>query len=155
LPEPERPMTTTSSPDRISQETPASARMVRPSSAYSCSTFRQVISMGLGPGAAGQQPLKFEIKPIGSRPAAELKADSRMLQVVKAVDAQLGNSSRMQRASTDANVPMSMGLEALTIGAGGQGGGAHTLHEWYDPTNRDLGFKRIVMTMMTLAGGAE
>ena len=107
------------------------------------------------PGAAGQQPLKFEIKPIGSRPAAELKPDSRMLQVVKAVDAQLGNSSRMQRASTDANVPISLGLEALTIGAGGQGGGAHTLHEWYDPTNRDLGFKRIVLTMMTLAGGAE
>ncbi|HSE47704.1 MAG TPA: M20/M25/M40 family metallo-hydrolase [Terriglobales bacterium] len=107
------------------------------------------------PGAPGQQPLKFDIKPIGSRPAAELKPDSRMLQVVKAVDAQLGNSSRMQRASTDANVPMSMGLEALTIGAGGQGGGAHTLHEWYDPTNRDLGFKRIVLTMMTLAGGAE
>lgn len=107
------------------------------------------------PAAAGQQPLKFEIKPIGSRPAAELKPDSRMLQVVKAVDGQLGNNSRMQRASTDANVPMSLGLEALTIGAGGQGGGAHTLHEWYDPTNRDLGFKRIVLTMMTLAGGAE
>jgi acetylornithine deacetylase/succinyl-diaminopimelate desuccinylase-like protein len=107
------------------------------------------------PGAAGQQPLKFEIKPIGSRPAAELRQDSRMLQVVRAVDGQLGNNARMQRASTDANVPMSMGLEALTIGAGGQGGGAHTLHEWYDPTNRDLGFKRIVLTMMTLAGGAE
>jgi acetylornithine deacetylase/succinyl-diaminopimelate desuccinylase-like protein len=101
---------------------------------------------------SGQAALTCEIKAIGSRPAAELKADARMLQVVRAVDAQLGNTARMQRASTDANIPLSLGLEAIAIGAGGAGGGAHTLHEWYDPTNRDLGFKRMVLTLMTLAG---
>ncbi|MBI2677762.1 MAG: M20/M25/M40 family metallo-hydrolase [Candidatus Koribacter versatilis] len=101
---------------------------------------------------AGQAALSYDIKGIGSRPAAELKDDARMLQVIRAVDAQLGNTARMQRASTDANIPLSLGMEAIAIGAGGAGGGAHTLHEWYDPTNRDLGFKRIVMTVMTLAG---
>jgi tripeptide aminopeptidase len=104
------------------------------------------------PAQAGQGALKAEIKPIGSRPAAELKTDARMLQVIRAVDAQLGNTARMQRASTDANIPLALGMEAIAIGAGGAGGGAHTLHEWYDPTNRDLGFKRIVLTVMTLAG---
>jgi tripeptide aminopeptidase len=99
--------------------------------------------------------LSHEIKGIGSRPAAELKEDARMLQVIRAVDAQLGNTARMQRASTDANIPLSLGMEAIAIGAGGAGGGAHTLHEWYDPTNRDLGFKRIVLAVMTLAEGSE
>ncbi|MDP9268520.1 MAG: M20/M25/M40 family metallo-hydrolase [Acidobacteriota bacterium] len=104
------------------------------------------------PAQAGQAALSYEIKAIGSRPAAELKEDARMLQVIRAVDAQLGNTARMQRASTDANIPLALGMEALAIGAGGAGGGAHTLHEWYDTTNRDLGLKRIVLTVMTLAG---
>jgi len=104
------------------------------------------------PAGAGQATLKIEIKGIGSRPAADLKEDARILQVIRAVDAQLGNTARMQRASTDANIPLSLGMEAIAIGAGGAGGGAHTLHEWYDPTNRDLGFKRILLTVMTLAG---
>ena len=47
--------------------------------------------------------------------------------------------ARIQRASTDANVPLSLGREAIAIGAGGTGGGAHTIHEWYDPSGRDLG----------------
>ncbi len=107
------------------------------------------------PASAGHAPLSYEIKPIGNRPAAELRPDARMLQVVRAVDQQLGNSARLQRASTDANIPLSLGMEAITLGAGGAGGGAHTLHEWYDPTNRDLGFKRLVLTIMTLAGATE
>jgi tripeptide aminopeptidase len=107
------------------------------------------------PASAGQQPLSYEMKAIGNRPAAELKPDARMLQVIRAVDAQLGNTARIQRASTDANIPLALGMEAIAIGAGGSGGGAHTLHEWYDPTNRDLGFKRIVLTLMTLAGASE
>jgi acetylornithine deacetylase/succinyl-diaminopimelate desuccinylase-like protein len=107
------------------------------------------------PMSAGQAPLSYEIKPIGNRPTTELRPDARMLQVVRAVDAQLGNVARLQRASTDANIPLSLGMEAITLGAGGTGGGAHTLHEWYDPTNRDLGFKRLVLTLMTLAGASE
>jgi acetylornithine deacetylase/succinyl-diaminopimelate desuccinylase-like protein len=120
--------------------------------------LREAVSAAVSetrPLGAGQQPLQYEIKLIGNRPAADLKPDARMLQVIRAVDAQLGNVARMQRASTDANIPLSLGMEAITIGAGGAGGGAHTLHEWYDPTNRDLGFKRIVLTLMTLAGASE
>jgi tripeptide aminopeptidase len=98
--------------------------------------------------------LSYEMKLIGNRPAAELKPNARLLAVVQAVDQQLGNSSRLQRASTDANIPLSQGREAVAIGAGGSGGGAHTLHEWYDPTNRELGLKRIMLTTMAIAGAA-
>ena len=102
----------------------------------------------------GQPVLSYEMKLIGNRPAAELKPNSRLLAVIQAVDQQLGNTARLQRASTDANIPLSMGKEAVAIGAGGSGGGAHTLHEWFDSTNRELGLKRILLSALTLAGVA-
>jgi tripeptide aminopeptidase len=104
-------------------------------------------------GKEDKRPLlAVEMRPIGDRPAADLPANARILQVFRAVDAQLGIQSRLQRASTDANIPLSMGREAVTIGGGGAGGGAHTLHEWYDVTNRDIGLKRISLTLLALAG---
>jgi acetylornithine deacetylase/succinyl-diaminopimelate desuccinylase-like protein len=96
-----------------------------------------------------------EVVTIGDRPAGELEPSARMLQVVRAVDAQLGNVAQVQRASTDANIPLSMGREAVAIGGGGSGGGAHTLQEWFDCSGRELGLKRILLTMLALAGVGE
>lgn len=96
-----------------------------------------------------------EIKMIGSRPAAELPAQSRLLALIRAVDAHLRNASRIHRASTDANIPLSLGCEAIALGTGGTGGGAHTLQEWYDPTGRDLGLKRILLALMAMAVAAR
>jgi tripeptide aminopeptidase len=93
-----------------------------------------------------------EVVVIGSRPAGELAAGARILQVLRAVDAQLGNAAQIQRASTDANIPLSLGREAVAIGGGGSGGGAHTLQEWFDSSGRELGLKRILLTMLALAG---
>jgi len=92
---------------------------------------------------------------IGNRPAGELEADARILQVIRAVDAQLGNVAQVQRASTDANVPLSLGREAVAIGGGGSGGGAHTLQEWFDCSGRELGLKRILLALLALAGAGE
>ena len=105
---------------------------------------------GIDPRKVGY--ISYELKVIGNRPAAELPPSSRILQVMQAVDAQLGIHSRQQRASTDANIPLSMQREAIAIGAGGSGGGAHTLHEWYDPMNRELGLRRILLALLTLTG---
>ncbi len=96
-----------------------------------------------------------EVVVIGNRPAGELPAGARILQVVRAVDAQLANAAQVQRASTDANIPLSLGREAIAIGGGGSGGGAHTLQEWFDSNGRELGLKRILLTMLALAGVAE
>lgn len=104
----------------------------------------------------GSEPrARFGIESIGDRPAAELAADARILKVVRAVDAHLRIQSIPRLASTDANVPLSLGKEATTIGAGGDGGGAHTMREWYDCTNRDLGLKRILLILLALAGVHE
>jgi hypothetical protein len=74
---------------------------------------------------------------------------------MRAVDSQLGNAAQVQRASTDANVPLSLGREAIAIGGGGSGGGAHTLQEWFDCNGRELGLKRILLTLLALAGVGE
>ena len=96
-----------------------------------------------------------EVVPNGNRPAGELEPGARMLQIVRAVDAQLNNAAQVQRASTDANVPLSLGREAVAMGGGGSGGGAHTLQEWFDCNGRDLGLKRILLAMLALAGEGE
>ena len=101
------------------------------------------------------QGLNSEVVVIGNRPAGELEPQARILQVMRAVDAQLGNAAQVQRASTDANVPLSLGREAIAIGGGGSGGGAHTLQEWFDCNGRELGLKRILLTLLALAGVGE
>lgn len=104
----------------------------------------------------GWEPrVRFAIESIGDRPAAELPADARILDVLRAVDAHLRIKSIARLASTDANVPLSLGKEATTIGAGGDGGSAHTLREWFDCANRDLGLKRILLTLLALTGVNE
>jgi hypothetical protein len=74
------------------------------------------------------------------------------LKVIRTVDHFLNIKSQIRRASTDANIPLSLGREAISIGAGGSGAGAHTVGEWYDTTGRDLGLKRILLATLTLAG---
>src|SRR5450432_35602 len=92
---------------------------------------------------------------IGSRPAAALPEQAPILQYVRAVDAHLGIRSHLDCSSTDANLPLSLGIPALAIGAGGQGGGAHTTQEWFSPDGRDLGLKRILLTLFLLLRDPE
>jgi acetylornithine deacetylase/succinyl-diaminopimelate desuccinylase-like protein len=94
--------------------------------------------------------LTAKIKEIGSRPAGQLPEDAAILTSLRAVDTHLGIRARLHLSSTDANIPLSLGIPALSIGAGGQGGGAHTPGEWYHPDGRDLGLKRILLTLAML-----
>jgi tripeptide aminopeptidase len=90
------------------------------------------------------------VREIGSRPAARLANDAPIVARIRSVDAHLGIRSRLDCASTDANIPLSMGIPAVCIGAGGQGGGAHTTAEWYRSDGRDLGLKRVLLTLALL-----
>jgi acetylornithine deacetylase/succinyl-diaminopimelate desuccinylase-like protein len=99
-----------------------------------------------------RQRLSHSITALGERPAGELPDNSPLLTAIRAVDAQLGIHSQLLRASTDANIPLSLGLEAVSLGSGGSGGGAHTVHEWYDPAEREQGLKRLALLLLLLAG---
>lgn len=96
-----------------------------------------------------------KVKEIGSRPAATLPEHAAILHCVRAVDAHLGVRSHLDCSSTDANIPLSLGIPAIAIGAGGSGGGAHTTQEWYLPEGRDLGLKRIFLTLLMLLRNSE
>jgi tripeptide aminopeptidase len=101
--------------------------------------------------ASKGERLNAKIKELGSRPGGKLPEHAPLLKTIQAVDAYLNIRSRVDCASTDANVPLSMGLPAVSIGAGGQGGGAHTSQEWYQPDTRDLGLRRILLVLAAFA----
>ena len=99
--------------------------------------------------------LEWKVDLLGSRPGGELSANSALLAALRAADEYVGNQSRIERSSTDANVPLSNGIEAISIGAGGIGGGAHSLQEWYEPAGREMGLKRALLTLVGVSGLAE
>ncbi|MGC2769416.1 MAG: M20/M25/M40 family metallo-hydrolase [Candidatus Acidiferrum sp.] len=96
--------------------------------------------------------LEWKINLIGSRPGGELVQDSTLLDALRNADDFIANKSRNERSSTDANIPLSMGIDAIAIGAGGNGGGAHSLQEWYEPRERELGLKRVLLTLLGVSG---
>jgi tripeptide aminopeptidase len=99
--------------------------------------------------------LEWKVELLGSRPGGELPVDSALLAALRAADEFVGNQSRIERSSTDANIPLSLGIEAISIGAGGSGGGAHSLQEWYDAAGREAGLKRALLTLLGVSGLAE
>lgn len=104
-------------------------------------------------------PLEAEVREIGHRPSGELPPTAGIVRAFRAVDDHLGIRTVLQRSSTDANVPISLGIEAVAVGAGGRSGSSHSLQEWYEPAGRELALKRILLGVVLLAGletgGAE
>ena len=99
--------------------------------------------------------LEWKVELLGSRPGGELPANSALLAALRSADEYVGNQSRVERSSTDANVPLANGIDAISIGAGGTGGGAHSLQEWYEPAGREMGLKRALLTLLGVSGLAE
>ena len=96
--------------------------------------------------------LTFKVELLGSRPGGELRPDSPLILALRAADEAVSNQSRIERSSTDANIPLAAGIDAIAIGAGGNGGGAHSLQEWYEPAGREIGLKRALLTLLGIAG---
>ena len=96
-------------------------------------------------------PARFLIEPIGDRPAAALPDDSPLLHTLRAVDRHLGIRTELRLGSTDANIPLALGIPAAALAGGGIGGGIHTLSEWYDPTGRETALRRLFLVILDLA----
>lgn len=103
-----------------------------------------------GAGTRSRGSLSFKVEKIGDRPAAQLAADSSLLDFLRAVDRHLGLYTEPRLGSTDANIPISLGIPSLSLGAGGEGSGAHTLAEWYSDKDRELGLRRILLLTLAL-----
>jgi di/tripeptidase len=70
--------------------------------------------------------------------------------MLRAVDRHLRLRTDLRLGSTDANIPLSLGVPALSIGAGGEGGGAHTQGEWYSAKDRESGLRRVLLLTMAM-----
>jgi tripeptide aminopeptidase len=99
--------------------------------------------------------LEWKLDLMGSRPGGELAPNSPLLGTLRAADEAVHNQSRLERASTDANIPLSLGIDAVSIGAGGNGGGAHSLQEWYESDGREIGLQRVLLTLLGTSGVVE
>jgi acetylornithine deacetylase/succinyl-diaminopimelate desuccinylase-like protein len=108
------------------------------------------------PAARARGLMAFSIDKIGDRPAAQLPGESPLLEALRAVDRHLGLRTDLRLGSTDANIPLSLGVPALSMGAGGDGGGAHTVAEWYSAKDREVGLRRVLLlTLAMLEWAAE
>jgi tripeptide aminopeptidase len=98
--------------------------------------------------------LVLDIKLIGDRPAGMVAADSPVVRAAQKSVAAVapGRKVTLAGASTDSNQPMSLGIPAVTIGGGGEGGNWHSVNEWYKPVDGYLGPQRALMAVLMLQG---
>lgn len=102
--------------------------------------------------AASGHSLRADIKLIGHRPSGQTSAHLPLVKYAQEASYALGLRPLLNCASTDANIPISLGIPAITIGAGGRGGDAHRLTEWYDPIGREIGYQRALLLILAAVG---
>lgn len=95
-----------------------------------------------------------ELRVIGDRPAGRTPSDSRLVRTTRSALSILGFDPAEESSSTDSNLPMSLGIPAVTIGAGGRGGRAHAPDEWIDvePEEMVRGMSVGLLTLLAMAG---
>jgi hypothetical protein len=99
--------------------------------------------------------IAVEIKLVGNRPAGSPPADQAIVQVSMLANEAIGQKqSILEASSTDSNLPISLGIPAVTIGGGGKSSGVHSLNEAFDPTDAYLGLQKIFLTVLGLVGVA-
>ena len=101
---------------------------------------------------ASTPPLELEMKLIGDRPGGETAADAPLVRLAEEATRSLGSNTRLDCSSTDSNIAISLGVPAITVGAGGLSANAHTLDEWYDPRGRELALNRALLVVLGMAG---
>ena len=101
--------------------------------------------------AHGTTPLIAAVDVIGDRPCGETPADHPLVALAMDATRCIGREPELTVASTDANVPISRGIPAIAIGAGGRGGEAHTPGEWFDNGDGPLGIARALTIVMGAA----
>jgi acetylornithine deacetylase/succinyl-diaminopimelate desuccinylase-like protein len=104
--------------------------------------------------STAQGRIEVDFKLVGDRPSGETPLDSRIVQVAAAAVRATGMEPSFSFSSTDSNIPISLGIPAITIDSGGRGGRAHALDEWIDveKTSSLRGIESAMTLLLTLAG---
>ena len=104
---------------------------------------------------SGTQELSCGVTVIGDRPSGETPARSELVRISTRVTSSLGAKPELVSSSTDANVPMALGIPSIAIGVGGDSGGIHTTDEWYANDHGALGIERALLIVLEAAGVVE
>jgi hypothetical protein len=101
----------------------------------------------------GRDKIQMRVKLVGDRPAGSQPAEAAVVQAAWMATKAIGQPPHLTEASsTNANLPISLGVPAITIGGGGRDGRNHSLDEWFDPKEAYLGPQKIFATVLGLAG---
>ena len=100
---------------------------------------------------AGSPPLRVEIQLLGDRPSGMTARVHPLVQAAVAANRALGRDAELASASTDANVPIALGIPAIALGAGGKAGDAHLATEWYENVEGALGIIRALLVTAAMA----
>lgn len=98
------------------------------------------------------RPLDVAIESVGVRPAGTQLADARIVRAGLAAAAAIGFEPELERGSTDANIPISLGIPAATIDGGGESSGVHSRAETFDVTDSHRGTQWALLYVLELAG---
>src|SRR5437762_755888 len=100
---------------------------------------------------AGSPPLRAEIRLLGDRPSGMTPRAHPLVQAAVAANRALGRDAELASASTDANVPIALGIPAIALGAGGKPGDAHPATEGYENVEGALGIIRALLVTTAMA----
>jgi tripeptide aminopeptidase len=95
--------------------------------------------------------VECRIEMMGERPSGTTAESAPVVQAALEVTRRFGVEPQPDVGSTDANIPISMGIPAIAIGGGGSAGNVHTPEEWFDPARRSLGVQRLLAVIAVLA----
>lgn len=99
-----------------------------------------------------RRKLTVDVKLIGQRTAGDLGPNNTMLKAVMSADSALGIKSEFRAGSTDANVPIGLGIPAIALEGGGRGEGAHALDEIFYTKNSYLGTQKVFLVTLAVVG---
>ena len=108
-------------------------------------------------GSTGEGLIELDLEVIGDRPSGEIPVDSPIVQAAAAAYRAFGIEPTYSRSSTDANIPISLGIPAITIDRGGFSGRSHSLDEWIDVEREATlkGLHVVLTTILAIAGLEE
>ncbi|OLC10759.1 MAG: hypothetical protein AUH41_02265 [Gemmatimonadetes bacterium 13_1_40CM_66_11] len=102
----------------------------------------------------GTAPLTIDVRRVGDRPSGLTPRTHPLVQAAVAATRAVGHDHQLACASTDANVPIALGVPAVALGAGGRAGDAHLPTEWYENDKGALGIVRALLVTAAMAGCA-
>ena len=118
--------------------------------------FRRALTEAIEQENQGGRPtdpaLNLNLRLLGERPIGETPSSALIVELAREATRVAGVEPRLDQSSTDSNLPISLGIPAVTLGAGGRSGCSHTLDEWYEPRGREDGLMRGLLVILGLVG---